>query len=387
MNSLFDFIQPVNESFVDFIGMLPKATLGRNIRVNFSTVNLELFPNSIAIIGVPEERTAINNEGCGDNFNTIRKKLYQLYTGNWKTNIYDLGDIDKGHSFKDTETALQSVVSSLIKEKIIPVILGGSQALTYACYRAFDALEQKVNLTVVDAKFDLGALESQINSQSYLTKIVMNKPTNLFNFTNIGYQTFLNSQGEIALLKTMLFDTYRLGEVKKDIELVEPSLRDTDLLSVDIGSIRKIDAPANNNNQISGFKADDVCKITRYAGLSDKLKVLGIYEYNPKKDKQNSTAELIAQMIWYFIEGVNLRSFEFPSESLNGFKKYMVLINEETLQFYKSDKSGRWWMQINLKDNNKIKRQTLIPCTYNDYLTANNQEVPERWYVNRKKID
>jgi len=387
MNNIFDFIQPIKESFVDFIGKLPNSSLGKNLIVNYSNNSFELIPNSVVLIGVSEERTAVNNVGCGKDIEAIRKAFYQLYLGNWKTSIYDLGNINIGASFKDTEAALKEVVTYLLQQKVLPIVIGGSQALTYASYRAFDSLEQKVNLTIVDAKFDLGSTESSIDSQSYLTKIIMDKPTNLFNFTNIGYQTFLNSQEEIGLLKTLLFDAYRLGDVKNNLELVEPTLRDSDMLSIDIGAIRKIDAPANNNNQISGFSADEICKITRYAGLSDKLKVLGIFEYNSNKDNQSITAELIAQMIWYFVEGVNLRSYEFPTYSLEDFKKYMVMIDDDTYQFYKSDISGRWWMEINVKDNNKTKRQTLIPCTYNDYLTANRQEVPERWLVNRKKLD
>ncbi|HIP47992.1 MAG TPA: arginase [Lutibacter sp.] len=387
MNNIFDFIQPIKESFVDFIGKLPNSSLGKNLIVNYSNNSFELIPNSVVLIGVSEERTAVNNVGCGKDIEAIRKAFYQLYLGNWKTSIYDLGNINIGASFKDTEAALKEVVTYLLQQKVLPIVIGGSQALTYASYRAFDSLEQKVNLTIVDAKFDLGSTESSIDSQSYLTKIIMDKPTNLFNFTNIGYQTFLNSQEEIGLLKTLLFDAYRLGDVKNNLELVEPTLRDSDMLSIDIGAIRKIDAPANNNNQISGFSADEICKITRYAGLSDKLKVLGIFEYNSNKDNQSITAELIAQMIWYFVEGVNLRSYEFPTYSLEDFKKYMVMIDDDTYQFYKSDISGRWWMEINVKDNNKTKRQTLIPCTYNDYLTANRQEVPERWLVNRRKLD
>lgn len=387
MDNLFDFIQPVKKSFTEFIGKLPASSLGKNLVVNFFNADIDFSPNSVVLLGVPEERTSINNKGCAGDFDAVRESLYRFYVGNWKTKVYDLGDIKTGNSFQDTEMALNEVLLFLLKKKMIPIILGGSQSLTYTTYRVFDSLEQKVNLTVVDAKFDLGSVESSVDSQSYLTKIVMDKPTNLFNFTNIGYQTFLNSQEEIGLLKTLLFDTYRLGDVKSDIEIVEPTLRDTDVLSIDLGAIRKIDAPANNNNQISGFKADEICKITRYAGLSDKLKILGIYEYNPQKENNNQTAELIAQMIWYFIEGVNLRSYEFPTYSIENFRKYMVLIDDDTYQFYKSDKSGRWWMEINIKDDNKLKRQTLIPCTYNDYLTANRQEVPERWYVNRKKIN
>jgi len=386
MDSILDYIQPVNESLVGFVEKLPQTTVGVVCSINFNN-KIHLKPNSIVLIGVSEERTSVNNEGSRQGVDNIREQFYKLHLGNWSTPIYDIGNISRGANYKDTEVALQEVVYYLLQQKILPIIIGGSQALTYASYRAFDRLEQKVNLTVVDAKFDLGAIESEIDSQSYLTKIIMDKPTNLFNFTNIGYQTFLNSQDEIGLLNTLLFDTYRLGEVKNDIELVEPALRDTDLLSIDIGVVRKGDAPANKNAQISGFNADEICKITRYAGLSDKVKVISIHEYNESVDVHFLTAELIAQMLWYFVEGVNFRSSEFPVETLEGFKKYIVLIEEEIYNFYKSDKSGRWWMEINAKENNKTKRRTLIPCTYQDYLTANNQEVPERWYANRKKIN
>jgi hypothetical protein len=38
-----------------------------------------------------------------------------------------------------------------------------------------------------------------------------------------------------------------------------------------------------------------------------------------------------------------------------------------------------------LNINNKLKRETLLPCTYGDYLSACNQEIPERWMKARRK--
>lgn len=387
MEYISNFIHPIKESIVDFVHALPKDCIGRSLVLNTLNSSFDFVPNSIVFLGVPEDRTALHNDGTGQDLDIIRKQFYKLYKGNWNLSIYDLGDVIPGESFTDTEIALIEIVAFLLRHKMLPIIIGGSHALTYASYRAFDQLEQKVNLAVVDAKFDLGNIDTSMDSQSYLTKIVMEKPNNLFNYTNIAYQTFLNSQDEINLLQSLLFEAYRLGDVKNDIELVEPVLRETDFLSIDISAVRKADAPANKNATISGLSAEDICKITRYAGISDKLSVLGVYEYNASKDADFITAELIAQMLWYFIEGVNFRSYEFPSKGLKNFKKYIVIIDDETLQFYKSDLSGRWWMEINVKDDNKTRRQTLIPCTYSDYLTANRQEVPERWYVNRKKLD
>ena len=50
---------------------------------------------------------------------------------------------------------LKLVVSELVKLNIIPIIIGGGQDLTYAQYLAYENLEQKVDLVVVDSKFDL----------------------------------------------------------------------------------------------------------------------------------------------------------------------------------------------------------------------------------------
>ena len=71
---------------------------------------------------------------------------------------------------------------------------------------------------------------------------------------------------------------------------------------------------------------EEICQIMRYAGLSDKLSSLGIYEVNPKLDRQSLTAQLAAQMIWYFIDGYYFRKHDFPSKEQDDFVKYIVSI-------------------------------------------------------------
>ena len=329
----------------------------------------------------------MNNAGAGKDLDEFRKSFYALYQGNWKNKIYDFGDLKVGETFPDTLVILQEIVTNLLKNDLIPVIIGGSQALTYALYRSFDQLEQRVNLGLIDPRFDLGILGDPLDSRGFLTKIIMDKPHNLDNCTQLGYQTFYNSQEVILLMESLLFDINRLGVLKRDMELTEPLLRNADLLSLDFGAIRAADAVANQNKSISGFTSDEICQICRYAGISDRLNVFGIFEYNPSLDNHQQSAQLMAQMVWYFIEGVNLRKPEFPNLDLEHFKKYMVVIDDETFNFYKSEVSNRWWMEITLKVDTKIKRRTLIPCTYNDYLTAGRLEIPERWYLNRKKLE
>ena len=383
----FEYLNPVDEALLVHAKMQSNQTFGHCIEIYTAQNGFpDLTNKKVAIVGVEEGRSSVNNYETGSNLDEIRKELYKLYLGNWPISVADLGDIPQGNTIEDTYFVLSNLLSYLIKNKIIPIIIGGGQDLTYANYRAYDTLEQTVNIVAVDNKFDLGSMEEELTSQSYLSKIVMNKPNNLFNYSNIGYQTYYNSQDEIDLLESLFFDTYRLGEVSNSIQIVEPLMRDADIVSIDLSAIKNADAPANNNATPNGFTGAEICAISRYAGISDKVTSFGIYEYNFELDTKTQTAQLISQMIWYFIEGVYYRAKDYPFGLKDNYQKYIVPIEDQVLNFYKSNKSGRWWMEINLKDNNKFKRHALIPCTYQDYISATNQEIPDRWIKTLKKL-
>ena len=382
-----DFLTPIKDSVVAYLALQSSSCLGQNIQINCIQEGFPDLENvKIAIFAVNEDRNSQNNFGCGEGLHAIRTKLYQLFPGNWDTNIADLGTVEKGNQVSDTYFAVKEIIVSLIKRNIIPIIIGGGQDITYINYRAYDALEQSVNITTVDSRFDLGNLEEELTSQSYLSKIIMQEPNNLFNYCNVGYQTYFNSQEEISLLDNLFFDTYRLGEAKV-LENIEPAFRNSDIVSIDIGAVRQSEAPGNNNSSPNGFYGEEICAISRYAGLSDKVSSFGIYEYNSKHDNNDQTAHLIAQMIWYFIEGVNFRVKDYPFSGKENYQKFTILLEEdEPLLFYKSNKSGRWWMEINILSNNKYKRHALIPCTYKDYTDATKQVIPEKWYKAMRKM-
>ena len=382
-----DFLTPIKDSVVAYLALQSSSCLGQNIQINCIQEGFPDLENvKIAIFAVNEDRNSQNNFGCGEGLHAIRTKLYELFPGNWDTNIADLGTVEKGNQVSDTYFAVKEIIASLIKKNIIPIIIGGGQDITYINYRAYDALEQSVNITTVDSRFDLGNLEEKLTSQSYLSKIIMQEPNNLFNYCNVGYQTYFNSQEEISLLDNLFFDTYRLGEAKV-LENIEPAFRNSDIVSIDIGAVRQSEAPGNNNSSPNGFYGEEICAISRYAGLSDKVSSFGIYEYNSKHDNNDQTAHLIAQMIWYFIEGVNFRAKDYPFSGKENYQKFTILLEEdEPLLFYKSNKSGRWWMEINILSNNKYKRHALVPCTYKDYTDATKQVIPEKWYKAMRKM-
>jgi arginase family enzyme len=377
---VFDFLQPLDNDFLAFIQGLSSQTLGSKTIFHTQTDFPAINHATIAIVGVLENRGSGNNNSKVDLFPT-RKELYSLFPGNWQSQIIDLGDIKAGDTIEDTYYVLKTLVAHLVKNKVIPVIIGGSQDLTYPIYRAYDQLEQMVNLVSIDSKFDF-AKEGSLPSNSYLTKMIVDSPNNLFNFSNIGYQTYYNSQEEIDLIEKLFFEAYRLGEIANNPTFAEPVFRDADVVSVDLNAINSSYSGNFTNFVPNGFNGKEICSLSRYAGISDRVSVLGIFNH------QYTAAEgvLIAQIIWYFIEGINFRSNEYPFGSKDNYIKYIVTL-EENLIFYKSDKTDRWWIEIPIILNkyNKLKNTALFPCSHEDYLAACNGEVPERWWKAQRK--
>lgn len=377
-----DFLTPIKPEILDFVNDLSSQHLGSKIVFH----SKDDFPNikkiKIAIVGVLENRGDFNARQ-EVNLDFIRKELYSLYPGNWNASIADLGDLLPGDKIEDTYFALHKVTSFLLKNNIIPIIIGGSQDLTYPLYRAYDDLEQMVNLVSIDSKFDLGQQEKELSSNSYLSKIIVDEPNNLFNFSNIGYQSYYNSQEEIDLIEKLYFDAYRLGEISNNISLSEPVLRDADFISIDMKSVKSSDSGNFQDFIPNGFNGKEICALSRYSGLSDKVSTFGIFNHN--NSQQESV--LIAQIIWYFIEGYHYRYNEYPFTTKENYTKYIVPVDGENLYFYKSNKSERWWIEIpNLSNvNNKLKKYSLLPCSQDEYLATCNQDIPERWWKAQRK--
>lgn len=379
----FDFLSPVDNEIIQYINGLSSQHLGNKVAFHTNNDFPDLDKVKIAIIGVLENRGAIPYLEEEVNLDAIRKEFYSLFPGNWQSSIADLGDIIAGNSLEDTFFALQKVASKLIKKGIIPIIIGGSQDLTYPLYRAYDNQEQMVNLVSIDSKFDFGKQEEGISAKSYLSKIVLDEPNNLFNYTNIGYQTYYNSQEEIDLIEKLYFDAYRLGEISNNIELAEPTFRDADIVCVDLNVVKSSYSGNFVTFTPNGFDGKEICSLSRYAGISDKVSSFGIFNHNHTKEE----SVLIAQIIWYFIEGVNYRSNEYPFGTKENYLKYIVPLESEELIFYKSNKTGRWWIEINFftGQHNKLKKNTLLPCSHEEYLAACNNEIPERWWKAQRK--
>ncbi len=392
--SISDFLSPVDLNSLSPEDGFYTSHLGLKIEV-YQTDFPDLDDNQfdVALIGVLEDRNSINNKGTAKAPDFFRRKLYELNEGNYATRIVDLGNIKSGHQVSDTYVALKLVVAELIRKNIVPVIIGGGQDLTYPQFMAYEELEQKVDLLVVDSHFDLDeSLDDTIetNSASYLNKIFSHQPNFLFNFSNIGYQTFFVDQESLKVMDKLYFDVHRLGDFTNSVSTAEPIIRNANMISFDISAIRSSDAVGNGNASPNGFYGEDACQIARYAGMNDKLSSIGFYEYNPDHDPKGQTAMLLSQMIWYFIDGFYNRKKEFPMLPKSRYITFRTSLKDGSheLVFVKSKKSDRWWMQVPYPTgSSRNARHHLVPCRYEDYQLANSGEMPDLWLRTYRKLN
>ena len=378
-----ELLVPVENETLVSMPLLPKQILGKNISIHSENSGLpELKGLKVALIGLNEYRNSFSHNSSY-NANQFRKIFYELYPGNWNLKIADLGDLPNGEKVEDTYFALKEISIHLKQMNIIPVFIGGSHDLMFPLYEVFQNFNQLVNVVSVDKSFDFSQEDELISGRSYMSKIIMEKPNVLNNYTNIGFQSYYCAEQEKDLMGKLYFDSIRLGQVLNQPALAEPVFRDADVVSFDMKCLSWHAIADPLKGQPNGIDSRTICSLTRYAGISDRVSFLGFFEI----PSTPMTDQLLAQMIWYLIEGVQLRFDEYPV-NIKDFLKYSVTLSDQIMVFHKSDKSNRWWMELtnNSHLNNKTKSTTLLACTEKDYLDAMQDKIPERWYNAVKRI-
>jgi formiminoglutamase len=300
-------------------------------------------------------------------YSDIQQSLYSL-ASNFKTGkVIDLGIV---HS---NLVPLVELIDILLQNDVFPIVITPSSDAIEGQLKAYEQRHEMLSLAIVDSKIPY---TYQSTSEGLINKLLLYHPHLLFHLNCIGHQSYLNDKNAINFLEDKHFETHRLGNIQARLEEIEPMVRDIDLAAFSLASIRSADAPANLFKNPNGFGAAEACKVMRYITMSDQLSSLCIYGFHLSIDNNKQTANMIAQLIWFGIEGFFARTQEFPVNKKD-LRAYVV-DNKDldmAISFYKSTKSNRWWFEI---PKALYPKHQLIACSYQDYQTTCEGDLPDR---------
>lgn len=376
------YFESVN--FTQFSDLNPstwKYSIGAEIEKNTTALTVEKIQNlDVVILGIPFDcrKSEVYSIEAP---NSIRNEFYHLAKFESKLNIADLGNLKASSSLKGNYQALRDIVEFFNELKISVIVMGGSQDLSSGICEAFKS-NNLFTYSTIDAFLDVKKGIESFSSTNYLAKVFKTNPQ-IFQFSLIGYQSHYVASEHF--LKTKGINNHiRLGQLRDDISCCEPILRNTDFLSFDIGAIKYSEAPAGNSLNPNGLRSEEACQLAKYAGLSERLKVFGLFEVDPEQDQFKLTTKLSAQIIWYYLDGVVNRQVQ-----RNGFDEnkaiYQVDVKgvSKPLVFYKNKVTNQWWMQFQSFN----KQNIILGCSEEEYRQASNNDIPELWLKYIKKID
>jgi len=343
----------------------------------------------VVIVGCPEDRGAREMSGSAMAPDQIRRHLYRMTSPRTGLKIADLGNVistDKPFQYHDR---LAEVVETIVKTGKLLILLGGSQDIVYGQYKGYEKLTDSLEYVVIDSELDVEDSDFGINNHSYNHKIFLHSPNYLQNFTNLGYQSYFVSLADKKRLKNLYFEGVRLGQLREDLKESEPYLRNANMVSFDMSSVRSSDAPGTSHPSPAGFTSEEIVQLARYAAMSNRVSSVSICEVQPMKDFNGQTSMLSGILIWYLIEGYYNRRVDEP-DNLEQLTKYSVSIHggAYVIVFYRNPVSERWWMEVPYSDaiGKEDGRTELIPCSKKDYEMARLDEIPEKWWLTHYKL-
>lgn len=365
---IIDFLQPLDLSVILNDEELNDAQLGNKIQL-FANEFPDIDVADIVIVGIGDERGTGNGVMQSAAPDLIRKNLYRLYSWHADLQIADVGNIITGFTLADTYAAAKTVIAELLGQKKTVIILGGSHDLTLAQYGAYVAQEKIVEASCVDAFINLGT-GTKIRSENFLMEMLTGEPNFIRHYNHIAFQSYFVHPSMLQTMDKLRFDCYRVGVVKEKLEEMEPVIRNSHMMSIDIAAMSNAAAPANRTSP-NGLNGEEMCTLTRFAGMSDQITSLGIYGYNTNNDTDELTALQIAHMVWYFIDGRSNAQKEAAITDRTSFNEFHTSFAEVDTLFLQSRKTGRWWMQL--------PNEKFVACSAEDYKQASHNEIPERW--------
>ncbi len=269
---------------------------------------------------------------------------------NFKNHFKNIHIVDLGNVLDDSADNLQQIIIELKKLKIIPIIIGFDVSVAYH-------LSNSSGKGIHFLTNNLPLIESEDNHQRHY----------------IGYQRHIVSLDDLNEVDEHSFNSLSLGKLRSNLNNVEPNLRDTQILYTNLNVMRSSDAPNSIGSLPAGLTAEELCQTLKFVGTSNKIDSVFL-DGQLKINHSDAEANLLALAVWYFLEGINMRISDHPTDSKD-FSGYIINGSvSQDIEFMRNNTSQKWWLKL----TDDLGQIHYLPCSHDEYTQTVADEIPDR---------
>ena len=291
-------------------------------KVQFSSIK-EPFTASntttIALLGYCSDEGVKRNlgrVGAAMGPDAIRKQLGKMANHlKPNTQLVDFGNLEcLDENLEKLQADVSSSVSTLVQNKIIPIILGGSHDLAYGHYNGLTTHPksgEKLGIINFDAHFDVRANSNGNNSGTpfYQIAVEQEAKNEEIKYMALGIRKDANTTelfdfAESKKVNYLLQEHFSLNYLEHvQLRLIQ-FMEDVDYIytTIDLDGFSSAFAPGVSAASPMGFYPDVVLESLKLIIESGKLLGLDVVELNPNYDIDDQTAKLAASLVHYVIQ-------------------------------------------------------------------------------------
>ena len=275
----------------------------------------------VVLLGFPFDEGTVRNRGRAGSASApdeIRRAFYKLTPtkstalDDSTTKIFDAGNFDRSLSLEDALSNLENAVGSLLRHGYMPIVLGGSNDMSYANFRGCRAALKNCGAINIDSHLDVREYSKGINSGTPYRMLLNSGDLAGRNFAEYGTQEFVNSRAHLDYVAESGAQIYSLTQIhsQKNSETFARAYRRISAetqgvyVSFDVDSVRSSEAPGVSSPTPTGLTAEELLECAYIAGSQESTAMVDVCEFNPKFDLDGHTARLAAMVIANFLAGV-----------------------------------------------------------------------------------
>lgn len=258
----------------------------------------------------------LGRAGAAEGAISIRLRLAKMPLQKASLICYDAGDIECADSdLEASQQALAEVVALLLKNNIIPIVLGGGHEVSLGNYlgitHAFPP-QKKLGIINFDSHFDMQPVAPTHRGSATTTfyQIAMDHQAKQRNFdyncVGIQYSGNISQSFEFAKsqhTRVIFAEDLHQGMSEKCVDFIDRVADENDIvyISVSLDVFSPAYAPGVSTIQPLGLDPWHVIPLLRQAAASGKVVCYDLAEHAPRYDVDHRTAKLAASLIYEII--------------------------------------------------------------------------------------